>query len=309
MTQASDTIPSDILAIARSLIDNDIEGAALLARRIDGERLTRERLGLFTSVKKTPRKSDESAAPRPSRSSISEAVKLRVFRRDRFTCRLCGRKTLYLPILRAISRALPNEMPYQPSWAFGSTHIVYWTHSTSLEHLRPLARSGADDESNFVTSCYACNSARGDYLLEEVEWRLREPDGASDWDGGTGLLDALLAKYPPTARPLGTGEAPSEVPSGENDRRASELDSVLPLMTAWIDAGSVSVGNFVRVAAEGRTQRRMHRIESVTDCRATLREMWRENGRWVESRTARSVQLSGEVELIALVAPEPGSEA
>jgi hypothetical protein len=53
----------------------------------------------------------------------------------------------------------------------------------------------------------------------------------------------------------------------------------------------------------------MHRIEAVSDDRATLREMWRENGRWVESRATRSTQLAGEVELVALVAPAPGSEA
>ena len=43
------------------------------------------------------------------------------------------------------------------------------------------ARGGADDETNFATKCYACNDARGDYLLEELGWTLRAvsttPDG------------------------------------------------------------------------------------------------------------------------------------
>jgi 5-methylcytosine-specific restriction endonuclease McrA len=309
MPESADPIPASILEIVRSLLGDDTETGSLLARRIDSEQLARQRLGLFTSVKKTPPKSHEAPASKPARSSISEAVKLRVFRRDRFTCRLCGRRTLYLPVLQAISRALPEEMPYQPSWAFGTTHLVYWTHSTSLEHLTPLARSGLDDESNFVASCYACNSARGDYLLEEVEWRLREPNEASDWDGLSGLLGALVAKYPATAKVQRAGERSVEASSPDVSQQAPEPDVVVPLMTAWIEARTVSPGNLVRVAAEGRIQRRMHRIEAVSGGRATLREMWRENGRWVESRTERPTQLEGEVELVALEAPEPGSES
>jgi len=53
----------------------------------------------------------------------------------------------------------------------------------------------------------------------------------------------------------------------------------------------------------------MHRIEAVSEGRATLREMWREDARWVESRVERSMQLEGEIELVALVAPTPGTEA
>jgi hypothetical protein len=151
MVSMDDPIPNAVFAIARALLENDADGASLLATRIDTELRARQRVGLFESEKNSPRGSSASVNPKTARSSLSETVKLRVFRRDRFTCRLYDRKTIYLPVLQAISRALPTQMPYRPSWAFGTTHLVYWTHSTSLEHLTPLARAGADDESNFVT--------------------------------------------------------------------------------------------------------------------------------------------------------------
>lgn len=293
----NDPIPGNILELAQALIGGDAASASMLAKRIDGEALFRQRLTLFSSVKRSPRAPSPPGVARSPRSSIAEAVKLRVFRRDRFTCRLCLRPTLYLPALQAISRALPAEMPYQPSWAFGTTHPIYWTHSTSLEHLTPLARLGLDDARNFVTSCYACNSARGDCLLEEIGWRLHDAEEALDWDGLSGLLDALVAKYPSA---ITTGRAPRKVVEA-----VRESGTAIPLATSWIDATALSVGNLVRVAAEGRTQRRLHRIEAVSAGRATLREMWREEGRWVESRMQRSLQLEGRIEIVAFEAPAP----
>ncbi|QRE83685.1 hypothetical protein F1734_25455 (plasmid) [Rhodococcus ruber] len=127
-----------------------------------------------------------------------EREKLAVFARDRWTCRFCGSRTLDLRVLKLVSRAFPAEFPYHSKWKFDHSHLIYWTHSSSLEHVVPIARGGADESSNFVTTCYACNDARSHYLLDELGWALREP-ASSTWRGLTEYLPALKAAV--TAKP------------------------------------------------------------------------------------------------------------
>lgn len=130
-------------------------------------------------------------APAIKRRTV-EREKIAVFARDRWTCRFCGSRTIDLRVLKLVSRAFPTEFPYHSHWKFGHSHLIYWTHSTSLEHVVPIARGGLDESSNFVTTCYACNDARGHYLLDELGWALREPT-SSTWLGLTEYLPALKA--------------------------------------------------------------------------------------------------------------------
>lgn len=51
------------------------------------------------------------------------------------------------------------------------------------------------DLSNFETSCWACNSAKTDLLLEEVGWDvLSEPDMRNYWDGLTSGVEKLWVR-------------------------------------------------------------------------------------------------------------------
>jgi hypothetical protein len=65
--------------------------------------------------------------------------------------------------------------------------------STSIDHLIPGARGGdwlATE--NLVTSCWACNSAKADLLLNELGWQLlSEEEVRSDWDGLTSCVEVL----------------------------------------------------------------------------------------------------------------------
>jgi len=69
--------------------------------------------------------------------------------------------------------------------------LAYWTHSTSLEHIIPMARGGADELSNYATTCYACNAARGDFLMAELGWELRAI-ADQPWDGLRGQLPVIV---------------------------------------------------------------------------------------------------------------------
>ena len=131
-----------------------------------------------------------SPALRTKRAGVPVAVKREVFARDQYTCRLCGMQTVDVEVMKALSKAFPAEFPYHPRWRQDAVSPVYWTHVTSLEHVVPIARGGAHDASNFATSCYACNDARSDYLLEELGWGLREVTTVA-WIGLRNYLPGL----------------------------------------------------------------------------------------------------------------------
>ena len=118
--------------------------------------------------------------------------KSETFARDHWTCRLCGAQTIDLQVLRCLSRLFPETLPFHPNWKFAESHLIYWTLSTSLEHVVPFARGGADEPSNFVTTCYASNDARGELLLNEIGWAL-QPIAETEWRGLTDNLADLMA--------------------------------------------------------------------------------------------------------------------
>ena len=94
----------------------------------------------------------------------------RVFVRDGFIDRYAGTRLVFLPALRLISLALPAEFPYHPNWKTDVTHPAYWELAATLDHVEPVARGGADDESNWVTTSMARNFAKQHSTLGELGW-------------------------------------------------------------------------------------------------------------------------------------------
>ena len=125
------------------------------------------------------------------RGRIPNNKMLEVFYRDNFTCRYCGRKTVFSGLLRIISHLFPEEFPYHPNWKMDKTHPVFWKLSTSCDHIVPRARGGSDDIENLVTCCYMCNTIKANWTLEELRWTLLEPS-KDEWDGLTGLFVKLI---------------------------------------------------------------------------------------------------------------------
>jgi hypothetical protein len=95
-------------------------------------------------------------------------------------------------VLKALSRAIPDLMPYHPNWRPVSDHVLYWIYSASLEHFVSFPLGGTSDESNLVTACYQCNDLKNWLSAEALGWTVGPPgDGA--WDGLEGLLPQLRA--------------------------------------------------------------------------------------------------------------------
>jgi len=107
----------------------------------------------------------------------------RVFVRDGFTDRYTGERLIFPPVLRAVSTELPADFPYHPNWKTDVTHPAYWEIGATVDHLLPVSRGGVDDDSNWVTTSMARNSAKGNWTLEELGWALRAPGAFKEWDG------------------------------------------------------------------------------------------------------------------------------
>jgi hypothetical protein len=77
---------------------------------------------------------------------------LRVFRRDGFTDRYSGTRLIFPGTLRMLSVLLPEQFPYHRNWKQSETHPAYWELFPTIDHVVPVARGGADDETNIVTT-------------------------------------------------------------------------------------------------------------------------------------------------------------
>lgn len=127
------------------------------------------------------------------RRAVPTVVKVAIHRRDSWTCRYCGGRTVAPPVLRFLSELYPDDFPYHPNWRAGQVHPAYLLVSTSLDHVHPGGRGGSWlDEDNLATACWPCNTGKADLRLEEVGWALLgEADVRSDWDGLTNATNAL----------------------------------------------------------------------------------------------------------------------
>lgn len=117
----------------------------------------------------------------PRRYGPGEAT--RIFVRDGFVDRYSGARVVFPPVLRAISVMLPEAFPFHPNWKMEVTHPAYWELTATIDHIEATSRGGADDESNWVTTSMARNSAKGNHSLEDLGWSLHPAGKMGDWDG------------------------------------------------------------------------------------------------------------------------------
>lgn len=108
---------------------------------------------------------------------------VRVFVRDGFIDRYSGERLVFPGVLRLLAHLMPEELPWHPHGKMERCHILHWTLWPSIDHLVPLARSGTDDEGNWVTTSTLRNMSKGQATLEELGWRLHPAGRIEDWDG------------------------------------------------------------------------------------------------------------------------------
>lgn len=113
----------------------------------------------------------------------SDFQKTKIFLRDGFVDRYSGDRLLFPPVLRVLSNLMPEEFPFHKNWKMSECHIAYWKLLPTLDHIVPVSRGGADDESNWVCSSQLRNSAKSNWLLKELGWKLHPQGNLDEWDG------------------------------------------------------------------------------------------------------------------------------
>lgn len=136
-----------------------------------------------------------AVTPRTGRT-ITARQRLKIFKADGFRCRYTGDILLFPGYLRALSALWPDAFPYHRNGKSEVTHIAYWSHLASLEHVEPLATGGAEADDNWITTSMARNMVRSRFSLAALGWTVQPRAPLPDWDGGLGEMLDLLQAYP-----------------------------------------------------------------------------------------------------------------
>jgi hypothetical protein len=197
------TIPDIIEQVAKYVIAKDFSQARELLASLDPEMMANERKSLRSTLWSSSRKPTLSGSTKAKRTGVSERLKLQVFRRDKFTCRYahCQRKTIYIPVLKELSRIFPEFLSYHSNWKPVTDHLLYWVYSTSIEHKLSFPHGGDSTEVNLITACYCCNDVKNYLHLDDLAWQITRPSD-SDWDGLESLLPALKKVNLENGRPI-----------------------------------------------------------------------------------------------------------
>jgi hypothetical protein len=119
-----------------------------------------------------------------------------IFIRDGFVDRYSGERLVFPGTLRLLSRLMPTEFPAHPNWKMTESHLFYWELFPTIDHEHPVARTGPDDESNWVTTSMLRNSAKSNWTLEELGWTKVPPGDFAEWDGLLGWFIEYIAAHP-----------------------------------------------------------------------------------------------------------------
>ena len=134
-----------------------------------------------------------------TKRAYTQREMLNTFVRDGFIDRYSGER-LYNPgFLRLLNVLLPDQFPYDAHGHFEKCHEICWDLMPSLDHQTPLARGGADDKSNWITTSMRRNMAKGPWALQDLGWHLHSPGSLDEWDGGCAtfvhLVESFSEKY------------------------------------------------------------------------------------------------------------------
>ena len=104
-----------------------------------------------------------------------------VFARDGFIDRYSGRRLVFPGTLRLLSRILPLEFLFHNNWKTDACHFAFYELFPTIDHLVPVSRGGADNESNWVSTSMIRNAAKSNFTVEELGWQTAPPGSLREW--------------------------------------------------------------------------------------------------------------------------------
>lgn len=132
----------------------------------------------------------------PQKRQYSKYQMCKVFLRDGFIDRYSGDKLLFPGMIKILTIEFPDIFRYHRNWKMSDTHMIYWDLCPTVDHLIPVARGGQDNESNWVTTSMIRNSAKSNWTIEEIGWKLLDKGQLKDWDGLLHYFLELTNKNP-----------------------------------------------------------------------------------------------------------------
>lgn len=119
----------------------------------------------------------------PQKRQYSKYQMCKIFLRDGFIDRYSGEKLLFPGLIKIMTIEFPEIFKYHRNWKMSKTHMIYWDLCPTVDHLVPVARGGQDMETNYITTSMVRNSAKSNWTLEEIGWKLHEKGNLENWDG------------------------------------------------------------------------------------------------------------------------------
>jgi hypothetical protein len=135
-------------------------------------------------------------APQFSKRTYTPKESMNVFVRDGFIDRYSGARLVFPGTLRLIHRMAPEEFPFQKNWKMSETHIAFWDLFPTVDHEFPIARGGKDCIDNWVTTSQLRNSAKANWILEELGWHKYPEGDLSVWNGLTSWFLDYVNHHP-----------------------------------------------------------------------------------------------------------------
>ena len=248
-----------------AVLANNREEARQALVSIDFAQLITQREQARDAIWKAPERKKRSSSPsgKSKREPVTATNQRATFERDHFTCRYahCQRRTIHLPVLKALSALFPDILSYHSNWKPVEKHILYWAYSTSLEHKVSFPHGGTSAPENLITTCYQCNDLKNMLHISELGWEITEL-AQSDWDG--------LSQYARDLQALVKASNPNP-PIKLNTPKPERAIPPTPIEAEEGNTNLFRTNYFIRAMLPGKKSRRRYRVDAITGDQATPR--------------------------------------